>query len=237
MKKYNIWALIPAAGSGSRMQSSTKKQFMTIHGEPLLSHTLRVFDRHPQIDGIVIVTGLTDIPDVQSIALPYHKVKMITGGGATRQESVYAGLQVLPSDCDMVLIHDAARPMVTETLISDCIQGVLESGCAIAATAVKDTIKKTDAHGYVLDTPDRSSLWNVQTPQAFRYAEILAAHQKASSLGDTTCTDDGAVMERYGSIPVRLIQGLYQNIKITTPEDLILAEYYLQKDSSTKETP
>ena len=228
MKQSNIWALLPAAGSGSRMQSRTKKQFMTIHGEPLLSHTLRVFNNHPLIDGIVIVTGLSDMQDVQNLALPYEKVKMITEVGATRQESVYAGLTKLPSDCDIVLIHDAARPMVTEALINSCIDGVLQSGCAIAAVPVKDTIKRTDEAGYVLDTPDRSCLWNVQTPQAFRYPEILAAHREAALQHDTTCTDDGAVMERYGTTPVRLIPGAYQNIKITTPEDLVLAEYYLK---------
>lgn len=227
MPNQKIWALIPAAGSGSRMQSSVKKQFMTIQGEPLLSHTLRVFNEHPLIDGIAIVTGLADIPEVQKIALPFQKVGMITGGGATRQESVYAGLQVMPADCDIVLIHDAARPMVTPELISDCIRCTEESGCAIAATPVKDTIKRTSPDGYVLETPERANLWNVQTPQSFRYADILAAHKAAAAQGDNTCTDDGAVMERYGSVPVRLIPGIYQNIKITTPEDRILAEYYL----------
>lgn len=227
MKNLKIWAVIPAAGSGSRMQSSVKKQFMTIQGEPLLAHTLRVFNEHPQIDGIAIVTGVGDIPDVEAIAAPFSKVQKVTAGGATRQESVYEGLKALPVDCDIVLIHDAARPMVTAALISDCITATLESGCAIAATPVKDTIKKTSPEGYVIETPDRSSLWNVQTPQTFRYPEILSAHQAADAAGDHSCTDDGAVMERYGHTPVRLITGLYQNIKITTPEDRILAEYYL----------
>ena len=227
MENPKIWALIPAAGSGSRMQSPVKKQFMTIQGKPLLSHTLKVFQEHPRIYGIAIVTGTEDIMDVQNIALAYSKVKIITGGGNTRQESVYSGLRVMPSDCDIVLIHDAARPMLNDELIDRCIDGALSFGCAIAATPVKDTIKKTDADGYVLDTPDRSCLWNVQTPQAFRFSEILAAHQKAYKQKDVSCTDDGMVMERYGTLPVRLVPGLYQNIKITTPEDRILAEYYL----------
>ena len=225
-----VWVVLPAAGSGSRMQSATKKQFLEIHNESILAHTLRAFNQHPQIHGIVIVTGLEDIPEVRAIAAAFDKVKKITAGGATRQESVYAGLQQVPDVCDIVLIHDAARPMISSSLISDCIGLTSECGCAIAATPVKDTIKRTDSLGIVLDTPERSSLWNVQTPQAFRYSEILAAHQKASSLADTTCTDDGAVMERYGTTPVRLIMGSYQNIKITTPEDLILAEYYLRGD-------
>lgn len=223
----NIWVLIPAAGSGSRMKSTVKKQFLTIQGKTLLAHTLTAFEAHSRITGIVIVTGPDDIPEVQSIAGGFSKVRRITEGGRTRQESVLLGLRTVPSDCDIVLIHDAARPMITPQLIDDCIAATLQYGCAIAATPVKDTIKRTDEAGIVLDTPPRDNLWNVQTPQAFRFAEILQAHEAAFAAGDRSCTDDGAVMERYGSTPVRLIPGLYQNLKITTPEDLILAEYYL----------
>lgn len=223
----SIWAVLPAAGSGSRMGAAVKKQFLTIQGRPMLSVTLQAFLDHPQIEGVIIVTGADDIPMVRDILPEHQKPVIVTAGGATRQQSVYCGLKALPETCAMVLIHDAARPMVSQALISSCIEGVRTYGTAIAATPVKDTIKEADASGKVLGTPDRSSLYAVQTPQAFSCPALLAAHQKAALQGVDSCTDDGAVMEAFGDLEVYLIPGDYRNIKVTTPEDLILAEAFL----------
>ncbi len=224
----NTWALLPAAGSGSRMHSPVKKQFLPLLGKPILARTLAVFASHPMIDRIAIVTGAGDREAVQDIAKDFPKVRLIAEGGATRQDSVYEGLKAIRADCELVAIHDAARPLVSESLITACIEAARKNGCAIAATPVRDTVKRTDSAGFVIETPKRENLWNVQTPQVFFCGEILRAHQAAREAGEHGCTDDGAVMERFGARPVLLIPGSSQNIKITTPEDIFLAELYLE---------
>lgn len=226
-----VWAVVPAAGTGSRMGTAIKKQFMELAGVPIIARTITILDACPIIDGIVVVTASEDMDQCQEILLQkhrYHTPLHILPGGATRQESVYLGLKALPSDCAFVLIHDGARPLVDPSLIEASVQTAATWGGCIVAVPAKDTIKVADDNGFVKETPPRQCLWNVQTPQTFQYAEILYAYEQAMAVMDLTHTDDSSIAERYGSIQIKLLQGSYSNIKITTPEDLTLAEQILR---------
>ena len=223
MSAPNIWALLPAAGSGSRMGAPVKKQFIPLQdGREILVHSLEIFQKCPRITGIVLVTGEEDIPQCRELVNRYGltKVTQIVPGGNTRQDSVCNGLEALPTDCEYVAIHDSARPFLTQADLNAVLDDAIEYGASVMAVPSKDTIKRADANGFVVETPDRSTLWNVQTPQVFQYDLILAAHAMALLEDDSSCTDDGQVVEKYGEHPVHLCKGSYGNIKITTPEDL-----------------
>lgn len=218
-----FWALIPAAGSGSRMGTAVKKQFLPMKdGRELLFHTLDIFQRHDAVSGIVLPVSEEDIPFCQKrcAELGFTKVIQVVSGGATRQESVRKGLAALPHDCTHVIIHDAARPFLDLSSLDRVLADGERYGASILAVPVKDTIKMDDGNGFVRMTPDRSALWSVQTPQVFRKDLILEAHRAAFLAGDAGCTDDAQVVERYTNHPVRLTLGAYSNLKITTPEDL-----------------
>lgn len=222
-----FWVLIPAAGSGSRMGSSIKKQFLPMRdGRELLFHTLDIFQERESIEGIVLAVSPEDISFCQRRAfeLGFSKVKHVVPGSATRQQSVLQGLLALPSSCTHVLIHDAVRPHLDAASLSRVMQEAEQYGAAVLAVPVKDTIKVADEQGFVRTTPDRATLWSIQTPQGFRKNLILTAHQAAAQAQDVSCTDDAQVVERYTDHPVRLTLGSYANLKITTPEDLALLE-------------
>ena len=210
--------IIPAAGLGSRMGNQLK-QLMLLDGKPVLSHTLEAFNSHKEIDEIVVV-GPRSLRDITN---KFEKVKALVEGGENRQASVWRGLCALDDDVDWVLIHDGARPLVSSRVISD----VLASGvCAISGVKSKDTIKIADVNNIVEDTPDRDGVWLVQTPQSFPYHIIKKAHQQA--IDDSfTGTDDASLVERL-QIPVKMIAGDYRNIKLTTPEDILVAEAYIR---------
>ena len=223
MNKPEIWAVIPAAGSGSRMGTPIKKQFLTLSdGREILAHSLEIFERCPRIYGIVLVTGSEDILQCQQILCRegFHKVQKILPGGKTRQASVLAGLTALPESCDYVAVHDAARPYLTPNDLERVLDDAILYGASLMAVPCKDTIKRADADGFVVETPERSSLWNIQTPQVFERCLLLSAHKAAEAHGDSACTDDGQVVEKYTAQRVHLCSGSYSNIKITTPEDL-----------------
>ena len=226
-----VWAVVPAAGTGSRMGTAVKKQFMELEGVPILARTVTVLDACSMIDGLVVVTAAEDMAQCQELLRQkyrYHTPLHILPGGATRQESVYLGLKALPSDCAFVLIHDGARPLVDPTIVETSVQTAAAWGGCVVDVPAKDTIKVADDNGFVKETPPRQRLWNVQTPQTFRYADILHAYEQAMAVMDLTHTDDSSIAERYGSIQIKLLQGSYSNIKITTPEDLSLAEQILR---------
>lgn len=156
----------------------------------------------------------------------FTKVSAIVGGGTTRQESVYNGLCAVSDGSDVVLIHDGARPFIDDDLIARCISGVVDFDACAAAVPVKDTIKRVDCSGFVMETPNREELWAVQTPQAFRFGLVMKAHRQALKDGFTG-TDDAMLVERLG-VPLKLVQGSYSNFKITTPEDIIAGEAQLK---------
>jgi len=229
-KKMEYFTVIPAAGAGKRMGAEKNKLLLSINGEPIIAHTIRVFEKDEWCKGIVLVVSRTDQSVMEKLVKEYQfqKIHSIVIGGKERQHSVYEGLKALKdSNNPIVLIHDGARPFVKKKAIHELVQLSQEKGAAILAVPVKDTIKVAK-DGKVVKTLNRSTLWSVQTPQAFLLSEILQAHEKAQEKG-IIATDDAALMEELGK-DVTIVEGDYENIKITTPEDLKIAEMILVKE-------
>lgn len=221
--------IVVAAGRGTRMGTKESKQYLLLQDKPIMVHTLEVLDRLPFIKEIILVTGEQDVPRCREWVKVYgleHTVTVIPGG-AERQHSVYKGL--LETDCTWVLVHDGVRPFVTEDQITACYEAAKQDGAAILAVPVKDTVKQVNDQAWVTATPDRRSLWAIQTPQAFRHSDLLRAHQTAAQEGFLG-TDDSMLIERLG-IPVKVVEGSYSNIKITTPEDLDYAGFIRSKET------
>jgi 2-C-methyl-D-erythritol 4-phosphate cytidylyltransferase len=223
-----ISALIVAAGQGLRMGSAQRKQYLQLCGSPVLVHTLRVFDGCPDIRSIVVVVPSSEMEFCKKEILPSasleSEVKLIAGG-RRRQDSVFNGLQYLGDAEGVVLIHDGVRPLVPMTMIRDCIQGALQWGACIPGLQAVDTLKQIDSQGRILRTMPRESIWMAQTPQAFSLSIIRRAHLEARRTG-REATDDASLVEALG-VPVHVIAGSRENIKITTPEDLAVAEALL----------
>lgn len=224
--------LLAAAGRGTRMGTTTKKQFLTLNEKPLLIRALERFRTFPSIREWVIVTGAEDVEETRKLLHTYfsagdHPPLQVVAGGSERQESVFIGLQTI-RESEYVLIHDAARPFVTDNLIRRVMDEVIQAGAVVPAIPVKDTIKQVDADGWVTSTPERNSLWAVQTPQAFHLPLIREAHEEAVRLG-WTGTDDGMLLEKMGK-PVKIVMGEEKNIKITTRFDLIVGRAILEGD-------
>ncbi|WP_150275512.1 2-C-methyl-D-erythritol 4-phosphate cytidylyltransferase [Paenibacillus tepidiphilus] len=219
----SVGAVIVAAGRGTRMGTAESKQYLRLADKPIIAHTLEVFQRHPLITEIVLVTGAEDVERCREWVQTYglDKVKAIVTGGSERQYSVHLGLREL--DAEWVMVHDGVRPFVAAGEIDACYAKAKETGASVLAVPVKDTIKQVDKDGMVVSTPDRRSLWAIQTPQTFRLSDLLAAYEAAEREGYLG-TDDSSLAERSG-IPVAVVEGSYRNIKITTPEDLEYAEY------------
>lgn len=221
----NVTAIITAAGKGTRMNSDVNKQYIEIAGLPILARSIYAFQKCSEVNSIIIIVNEEDINFCRhSIVEKYNftKVKALVSGGAERQNSVYKGLCSVDENSDIVLIHDGARPFVTNKNITDCIEAAISYGACGIGVKSKDTIKISSNEGFVSSTPDRSKLWSIQTPQAFRYDIIMAAHKKAIQ-SNYIGTDDMVLVEKQG-LPVKIVEGSYQNIKITTPEDLIIGE-------------
>lgn len=236
MKKKNVCfasAVIVAAGKGTRMNMDINKQYIDLGGMPLLARTIKVFEENSAIDEIILVVNGEDILWCRKNIVGsygFSKVRAIVAGGSERQASVYNGLCEVNSGCGVVLIHDGARPFIRDAAIISSIDAAREFGAAAVAVPVKDTIKEATSEGLVGRTLDRSLLWAVQTPQTFRYGLILDAHRRALEQGYTG-TDDTVLVERLG-YAAKLVMGSYDNIKITTVEDLAVAEAIL-KDRTT----
>ena len=224
VSKPYVIALVVAAGTGSRMRSEVSKQFLLLDGKPVLAHTLERFSTSEDINEIMIVTRGEDILTVHDLVREFEigKVSAILPGGDTRQESVYCGLSQIQEKDSIVLIHDGARPFAPAGQFPALIEQVQRSGAAALGVAVKDTIKEVDSSSAVIRTVDRTSLRQIQTPQAFYFRDIWEAHCHARESG-IRATDDCALAEQAG-MRVTVIEGSYANIKITTPEDLWLAE-------------
>ena len=213
-----ITAIVLAAGSGSRMKSKTKKQFMEIKGKPVIWYSLFEFEKS-RVDEIILVTGKEDIDYCKKeIVEKYNlkKIKNVVAGGSERYESVYNGLN--------------------NEIIERSIEGTIKSDACVVGVPVKDTIKRANKEGYIIDTPNRSELWITQTPQSFKTDLVKMAYKKMKEeleKGNTTLniTDDAMVVEEFTTNQVRFVQGDYKNIKVTTPEDIDIAELFIELDA------
>ncbi len=229
-RKLSIGVVLPAAGFGSRMGTAVPKQFLELAGEPILFHTIRVFLQHPLIDRVTVVLPAEHLKSAReqicaSFAADLQQL-LFTTGGNTRQQSVRNGLNALPANINGILVHDGARPMLTATVIDRCIEGINNHGAVIAAVPVKDTLKEVNKTS-VTRTVDRSRLWQAQTPQAMR-RELLEQAFAHAAVTDFIGTDEASLLEHAG-IAVHVVEGSEQNIKITRPEDLIIASGLLEK--------
>jgi 2-C-methyl-D-erythritol 4-phosphate cytidylyltransferase len=220
-------AVVVAAGRGTRMESADNKPYLQLAGRAVLAHTLDAFEQCSAVTAIVLVVTPGEekrAAEVVSVE-GFRKITAIVPGGTERQHSVYEGLAALLTEG--VLVHDAARPLVTAMQIRACISAAEEHGASALAVPVKDTIKVSDSNGFIIATPDRRTLWSVQTPQAFLRKELMQAHRQAQEEG-TFATDDAMLIERLGR-KVAIVEGDYRNLKITTPEDLPIAELFLAR--------
>lgn len=223
--RYRV--VIPAAGQGKRMGAGMNKQFIELDGEPLLIHTVRFFEKDEACTGIVLVANESECHLIEELASHYKLTKVIAviKGGKERQNSVYNGLKHVEDD-QIVLIHDGARPFVTTDMVRNLVAIAAEKGAATAAVRVKDTIKRAE-NGKVVNTLNRDALWAVQTPQAFKVSLLIEAHDKAKEAGFLT-TDDASLVEWLGR-DVYITEGDDQNIKLTTPVDLLVAETIMRE--------
>jgi 2-C-methyl-D-erythritol 4-phosphate cytidylyltransferase len=223
-----VCAVVLAAGRGKRMGAVLNKQFLCIKEKPILYYTLKAFEDCALIDNIVLVTAENEMDYCrEEIVRKYNitKITAIVAGGAERQNSVFKGL-IAANDSDIVLIHDGARPFVDETIIRNGIEYARKYGACACGITPKDTIKQKSAEGFSVGTLERSSLFSVQTPQCFKLDLILGCHKKISDM-NVLFTDDTSVVEYLGH-RVYLYEGSYNNIKITTPEDLVIGEKILE---------
>lgn len=215
-----ISAIIVAAGSGTRMRAGKNKVFLELLGKTILEQTVSVFEECKMIDEIIVVTN--EIQEAEKILNKYKKLAGITPGGKVRGESVKNGLDLASGD--FVAIHDGARALITETDIENVLKSAMEFGAAAVGVKCKDTLKQVDDDGFIRGTVDREFLYNIQTPQVFKLSEIKEMYERCEDV----FTDDCALAEKYGK-KVKIVDGSYDNIKITTPDDLDLAEKILKK--------
>ena len=220
----SVGAVIVAAGRSSRM-GGVDKTFAPLLGAPLIAHTLDHFEASPLIGEVTLVLAGESVARGRELVLSrgYRKVTQVCAGGERRQDSVRQGLERL-SSCDLVMIHDGARPCVGADTLERGIRAAAEHGAAVAGMPVKDTIKRVSPGLLIEETPERARLWQAQTPQVFRYELLLEAHR----LCQTDVTDDAAMVESLGH-PVRMFEGTYENIKVTTAGDLTIAEAFLRE--------
>lgn len=232
MNKETYTAVVLAAGKGSRMKSSVSKQFMELLGKPLVYYALKAF-QESSVDEIILVTGKDSIEYCKNEIVDkygFTKVVDVIAGGKERYESVYEALKVAKTD--YVLIHDGARAFVDEGIIRRSMESVRDYKACVIGMPIKDTIKRVDEDKYALETPNRAFIWQIQTPQCFVTDEIRDAYGLMMEDGNKSVTDDAMVMEQYGERKIKLIEGSYENIKVTTPEDMLIGETLLKKRMS-----
>lgn len=235
-EKKKCYAIVLSAGTGSRMGSSVPKQYLPLLDRPVIYYSLKAFEDSPYIDEILLVAGADDLSYVKEEIVDkygFTKVTAILAGGKERYFSVAIALKKLEGKDGYVMIHDGARPMLTEEIIGRLYEGVCTYEAVCAAVPVKDTIKVVDEEGFAVRTPDRKTVYAVQTPQVFSLPLITGAYEELLQNPDTyrnvTVTDDAMVVECVYGKKVKMLQGTYENIKITTPEDMEVAKVYLSK--------
>lgn len=244
-KKYGT-AVVLAAGKGARMGTETAKQYLEIGGKPVVAHALEAFQSSPLIDEIILITDSGHVDySAREIVQKYKldKVSAVEAGGCERYESVWKALCILmkegksgdesrtPRENGYVFIHDGARPFVTREMISRAWEDVKQWGACVVGMPVKDTIKRVDENGFVVESPRRSQLWQAQTPQVFALPLITEAFRRQMKGDCSHVTDDAMVVEAWMGVKAHMLRGSYDNIKITTPDDLIVAEAYYQRMS------
>ena len=230
MEKNYCTAIVLAAGKGKRMGTKIHKQYLSLGGYPLIYYSLRAFASSPLIDEILLVAAEgEEIYCKKEIVEKYNieKVSRVVAGGKERYHSVWNGLQLVEKG--YVFVHDGARPFVDEGIIERAYEAVTESRACVVGMPVKDTVKLSDENEYVKETPERSRMWTVQTPQVFDTELLKKAFQLLMSTRHIQVTDDAMVVEQMLGHPIKLVQGSYENIKITTPEDLEVAELFLNR--------
>lgn len=237
MNDTRTTAIVLAAGQGKRMQSSIHKQYLLIHDKPVLYYSLKAFE-DSLINDIILVVGKGEEDYCREEIIKkygFDKVRAVVQGGKERYHSVANGIRSISWQCDYVFIHDGARPFVNAQIIKRAYDEVKQFKACVIGMPVKDTVKIADGNGFVAETPNRSHIWQIQTPQVFEtelitsaYERLLSEEEKMSANG-VIITDDAMVVEYFMDTPVRLVQGSYENIKITTPEDLKIAEIFLNK--------
>ncbi len=224
-------AIVLSAGVGKRMGSDIPKQYLHLGEFPVIYYCLKVFEES-SVDEVILVTAESDRNYCKSEIVDKYalkKVKQIVSGGAERYDSVYNGLQAVGADVDYVLIHDGARPLISNALIESLLFEVQKEDACVPAVPVTDTIKVADENGYAKCTPDRNTLWSIQTPQVFSASLIKEAYQKIySAPSDVKITDDAMVVETFTNHKVKLVMGEYNNRKITTSGDLVIANHLVQ---------
>ena len=237
MRKYST-AVVLAAGTGKRMGTKIQKQFLTIQGKPVLYYALAAFQNSPLIDSVLLVTGAAEVPYVQKEIVEkygFTKVMAVTEGGAERYASVWEGLKTLKKRLTKeqqegyVFIHDGVRPFLYEEILARAFDAVEQYHACAVGMPSKDTVKIADREGFVANTPDRSLVWSIQTPQVFDFSLAYEAYEALEKSGRSDVTDDAMIVEAFTDTKVRLVKGSYKNIKITTPEDLKIAETFLKK--------
>lgn len=223
--KKRVCALVLAGGQGKRMNTELPKQFLSLCDKPVLYHSLKAFE-DSSVDEVILVSREDDMEFCRRELVEryaFKKVKKIVPGGAQRYDSVQNGLLAC-EDCDIVLIHDGARPMIDSETIEKNIACAGEYAACVTAVRSKDTVKISDRDGFVKSTPKREDVWIIQTPQSFKYGLVKEAYERRAEADDDSVTDDAMVVEKYMNVKVRLLEGDYRNIKLTTPEDLTLLE-------------
>lgn len=237
MEKGKCTAVVLAAGSGKRMQSNVAKQYLLLADKPVLWYALNVFEKSSIIDDVILVVGKGEISYCKEEIVEkygFEKVTDVIEGGAERYLSVWEALKVIrDKQCEIIFIHDGARPFVTEEILKDTYEAAMEYGACVTGMPVKDTIKISDADGFAVQTPNRKTVWQVQTPQVFKadliieaYGELVDNLDQIKAAG-IEITDDAMVAETIKHIPVKLVKGSYENMKITTPEDMKIAQSLL----------
>jgi len=225
----NLRVVIAAAGKGNRMGTTTNKQYMLLKGAPVLSYSLEFFEKLPVVNQIVVVCARDEVDYCKEEIVKrfkFNKVAAVVPGGQERQDSVWAGLQQLGADTDLVAVHDGARPVLSAEVLTRLLAEAREWGAAIPGIASRDTVKLGDRDGFVRQTLDRTSVYAIQTPQVFNYTELVTAYREARE-EEFLGTDDASLFERYIG-RVKIVPGDYNNIKITTPQDMIVAEALLR---------
>ncbi len=229
-QRTKVWVIIPAAGTGSRIGGRVKKQFLELKGKPILVHTLQRFELCSSIDEIAVAVPEEAIVEMESLVSRYrlHKVGKIVVGGERRQDSVYNVLcRIMLKDSDIVLVHDGVRPFIEPKRIAQLVQACSKNDAAVLAVQPKDTIRRSNGGGFFDQTLDRTALWLVQTPQAFKAGLLVKAFESARK-EKFYSTDEAALVERLG-VKVKIVEGSYDNIKITTKEDLELGNLVLER--------
>lgn len=246
MEKKRCTAIVLAAGRGSRMKSDVPKQYMLLRDKPVIWYALHVIEESAVIDDCILVAG-TNVSDIEYMRdeivarYGFRKVDTIVAGGRERYDSVYHALQVIadedmavPNRDGFIFIHDGVRPFLSEEILRRCYEAVEKYHACVAGMPVKDTIKFADGEGFADSTPDRSLLWQIQTPQVFDVPLIISSYEKLMQertklvREGVSVTDDAMTVERFSGCRVKLVEGSYKNIKITTPEDIRVAEAFLE---------